>query len=202
MKNTFKRLIAVSCAIIVLLSCSTTAFAQNLNTNTQEYISNIDIDENYFQTSCDEGYEENLHTVVGSEDSSISIDEIISKSTNIQRSSNSCSGSFKSDKYNAGILGYKYQIKFDWVAKVSNGDYVFDKITNYTLTTYTNYLLLALTWESYTYKVTKNTYSFSGDRLSVNCFANYIFDVRDKTTHNDTMIIQDNKKVFYLDDLL
>lgn len=200
MKIKLKRIIAIVCSIIITLSCSTIATAQSF-TLSQEYINELDIDKNYHVTSSDKGTEVSLSHNQNI-NNSLEIDYIISHSTNIQKSSNSYSGSFKSDKYNAGISGYKYQISFDWVAKISNGNYVFDKITNYTLTTYTNYLLLALAWEAYSYRVIKNTYSFSSDRAYVTCFANYVFDLRDKTLHSDYNIKEENTKIFYLDDLL
>lgn len=200
MKIKLKRIIAIVCSIIITLSCSTIATAQSF-TLSQEYINELDIDKNYHVTSSDKGTEVSLSHNQNI-NNSLEIDYIFSHSTNIQKSSNSYSGSFKSDKYNAGISGYKYQISFDWVAKISNGNYVFDKITNYTLTTYTNYLLLALAWEAYSYRVIKNTYSFSSDRAYVTCFANYVFDLRDKTLHSDYNIKEENTKSFYLDDLL
>lgn len=191
------------CALAVLLSCSCTAFAQDSTIITPQDIGSVDIDENYYISSIDVGYEAVNNSALDLSEYSIDVEKVIANSVNIKRTANSSySGSFKSDKYSAGIPGYKYQIKFDWTAKVSNGDYVFNTIKNYTIVTYTNYILLALAWEAYSYKITKMNYTFNSSRSSIICVTNYAFDVRDKSTRNNVTITQNNKKTFDMDLLL
>ncbi len=193
------RFISMICALTVLLSYSCTAFAQDNAISKNS----VDVDENYYITSIDNGYEEVNDSVLDINEYSIDVEKVIADSVNVKRAANnSYSGSFISDKYSAGIFGYKYQIKFNWTAKVSKGNYVFDKITNYKIVTYTNYLLLAMTWESYSYKITKKTYSFNGSRSAVTCYTNYTFNCRDKTTHNNSTMYGTNKKTFTMDQLL
>lgn len=202
MKRILSRLASIICVILVLASCNT-AFAQDGNVISQNDINTFDVDENYYITSIDKGYEEISDSLSDISECSISIDDVMANSVNVKSlSSSSYSGSFISDKYSAGLLGYKYQIKFDWESGTSNGTRVFTKIKNYKVVTYTNYVVLALTWESYSYRLTKNTYLFDRGNTLVNCYTNYAFDVRDKTTHNSTTIYQNNTQTFSLNSLL
>lgn len=203
MKKSTNKLISVV-LVFLILSSYTTAFAFDKKVSTYDNISYLDTDENYYVSSINEGHEEINSTSKILFDNSLNLETIISKSVNIQKiSSNSYSGKFTSDKYNAGILGYKFQIKFDWVAKVnSSGDYIFDKITNYKLVTYTNYIVLALTWDSYSYKVSSNTYSLSSNRKTITCVANYIFDLYEKNTKNHITAYEPNRKIFNIDQML
>lgn len=168
---------------------------ENISTE-NTYSSNLDSDENYYFSGSE--FSSEVVNVLPHGNNPISVEDVISNSTNIQRNGATDSGDFTSKKFSAGILGYKYTISFSWVAKVVNGDYVFDYISNAKITTYTNYLILAVTWELYSYRITKNTYYFTGDRKSVIFETNYAFDVRDKTTHNDMTLYQNNKQTFSL----
>lgn len=65
----------------------------------------------------------------------ISVDDIMEHST-VTTYGASMEGSYESEKYDAGLPGYTFQIIFDWKAAVnSSGDYIFDKITNAKVTT-------------------------------------------------------------------
>lgn len=202
MKKTLSRLASIICVILILESCNT-AFAQDSSVISQNDISTFDVDENYYITSVDKGYKETFYLLSDIRNFSVSIDDVMANSVNVKSvSSSSYSGSFTSDKYSAGIPGYKYQIKFDWESGTLNGTRVFTKIKNYKVVTYTNYVVLSLAWESYSYRLTKNTYLFDRGNTLVNCYTNYAFDVRDKTTHNSTTIYQNNTQTFSLNSLL
>lgn len=206
MKKNIIKSISFFCVLMILFSFSCTAYAkepENIQSNIQNDIESLDIDENYVVSSVVEGFEEKENINVFQNALNIDIDEIISSSTNVKKLSNSdYTGSFTSDKYDAGLKGYKYQIKFDWTTGVESGDYVFRNISHYQVVTYTNYLVLALTWEEYSYRVTKASWTYNSGRNGIRCTANYAFTVRDKTSHNLSTIYKDNNKLFSLNSLL
>ena len=130
------------------------------------------------------------------------IEYIIANSSDIVTYANSTSGSFKSDKYDAGLPGYKYRISFDWTAKVnSSGQYIFDKITNPKVTTYENWFLLGFTWDYYNYTITKNVYYLSDSGRSITFNVNYDFTVMSSTSGIATSISENNVNVFKLDSI-
>lgn len=113
----------------------------------------------------------------------ISIGEVIENSENVVYSGTTVVGTFTSEKYDAGLLGYKYSISFDWKASLNaSGDYYFalDGIDNVELITHTNYLILGLAWQSYTYSVTKFTYALSNARSVITFQISYKFTVYPK----------------------
>lgn len=206
MKKNILKMLSFICSLMVLLSFTCTAYAEEskyIESNTKNAIEVLDTDENYVITSIVEGFEEKGDINVSHHAFSMDINDIISKSTNIKKLSNSdYSGSFTSDKYDAGLPGYKFQIKFDWTTGTESGNYVFRQISNYKVVTYTNYLILAFTWEEYSYRVTKASWSYNSGRNAIWCTANYTFTVRDKVSHNVSTICKDNKKLFSLNSLL
>lgn len=106
----------------------------------------------------------------------ISVDDIMEHST-VTTYGASMEGSYESEKYDAGLPGYTFQIIFDWKAAVnSSGDYIFDKITNAKVTTYKNDIICAMTWGYSSYKVTKNTYSISSNKKSITFNTTYDFE--------------------------
>ncbi len=129
-------------------------------------------------------------------------DYIIINSQNIVTRGTSVSGSYSSGKYDAGLLGYKYSISFDWTASIDdNGDYIFETVENTHLEVYVNYFVLSLSWSNYHYTVTKNTYHFSNDRKSVIFNIDFLFTVCDRngTTMN---IAGENEKTIILDTIM
>lgn len=109
------------------------------------------------------------------------IDYILSHSTNVTRSGSEYWGDFTSDKYSAGILGYKYRIYFEWkLGTNSAGDYYFSEIKNVKVTTYTNHLILALSWGYYDYRITHFSHTLSSDKKSVTFNLNYEVSLSEK----------------------
>ena len=108
------------------------------------------------------------------------IDYIIVNSENVVTRGTSVSGSYKSSKYDAGCAGYKYRITFDWTATInSDGDYVFDKITNPLITTYENWFVLGMAWSYYNYDITRNIYYKSDGGKSLTFETTYDFTLYD-----------------------
>lgn len=135
----------------------------------------------------------------------LDIDELLSHSTNVTYSGSSYSGSYTSAKYDAGLLGYKYTISFDWVASVnSSGDYIFkdNTLLNAKITTHTNHLILAFTWSYYTYSLDRNVCIIASDGKSVTFETNYRFTVNEKETAISHTFVQENAKTIYLNNLL
>ena len=120
--------------------------------------------------------DEDGNYVVADNTVAISVDDIMEHST-VTTYGASMEGSYESEKYDAGLPGYTFQIIFDWKAAVnSSGDYIFDKITNAKVTTYKNDIICAMTWGYSSYKVTKNTYSISSNKKSITFNTTYDFE--------------------------
>lgn len=135
----------------------------------------------------------------------ITFEELIEASSNVTYSNSSYTGSYKSDKYDAGLVGFKYQISFDWEATTNSGDYIFKSISNAKITTYTNYLLLSLSWgdDTVTYSLTKNTFEYSSNKRSVTFYTNYKFTVYDSDDPPSSYdYYKSNQKTINLDNLL
>lgn len=136
----------------------------------------------------------------------ISVDDLVSHSTNVVLRGSSYSGSYKSAKYSAGMPGYEYQISFDWIAEVnSSGDYIFKgrSIQNPMITTYTNHFLLATAWSYYNYSFAKNVWWVSSDGRTVSFQTDYSFTLYSKDVPMvDYSFTQENRRDISIDDLL
>lgn len=193
-----KKIFCLIVSLAMLLAMSTTAFAASCEKNT------ID-DDGYTvagvtpATEIDGSIYDNVAALT------FDMDELLANSTNVTYSGSSYSGSYTSDKYEAGLPGYTYEISFDWVADVnSSGDYVFkdNAIQNALITTYTNHIILAITWGYYNYTFDKNTYGVASNGKSVTFETDYEFTVYEKGTAISHTFSQENTKTIYINDLL
>lgn len=198
-----KKVLSVLLSAVMLFSMNVTAFAAeapNTNVpNTEEYANEYVIDGITPVTQIDGSIYDNVSSLT------IDIDDLISHSTNVTSSGSSYSGSYVSDKYDAGLPGYKYQISFDWKADVnSSGNYVFkdNSIQNPMIKTYANHFILTMTWGYYNYSLTKNTYGVATNGRSVTFETDYKFTVYERDTAFDHTFTQENTKTIYIEDLL
>ncbi|MCR5293569.1 MAG: hypothetical protein K6E30_00125 [Lachnospiraceae bacterium] len=193
-----KKLLCLIISISMLLTMSTTAFAASDLSPTTD-ADGYTVAGVAPVAKVDGSIYDNAITV------SFDIDELLTHSTNVTRSGSSYSGSYTSAKYETGLPGYKYEISFDWVADVnSSGDYIFknNAIQNPLITTYTNHVLLALTWSYYTYSFDKNTYGVATNGKSVTFETDYEFTVYEKETAISHNFVEENTKTIYINDLL
>ena len=193
-----KKVLSVLLSAVMLLSMSVTAFAAEAP-NTEEFANEYVIDGIAPVTQIDGSIYDDVLRLT------IDIDDLIAHSTNVTRSGSSYSGSYESDKYDAGLPGYKYQISFDWKADVNSaGNYIFkdNSIQNPIITTHTNNFILATAWSYYNYSFTKNTYGVATNGRSVTFETDYKFTVYEKDTAFDHTFTQENTKTIYIDDLL
>lgn len=130
--------------------------------------------------------EKNSHYVEFIETSStmsecITIDDLISHSTILNETSNSMSGHYNGDQSVLSVkignivavpdFPWTHTVEFDWSARLnSEGDYVFDEITNANSSISPGTHLFYLNVES---NETKDVYSFSRDRKSVTFSSSY-----------------------------
>lgn len=193
-----KKKSSIMLSFVMLLSMSVTAFAAEAP-KAEEFANKYVVDGIAPVTQIDGSIYDNVLSLT------IDIDDLIARSTNVTRSGSSYSGSYESDKYDAGLPGYKYQISFDWKADVNSaGNYVFkdNSIQNPLITTHTNHFILAMTWSYYNYSFTKNTYGVATNGRSVTFETDYKFTVYEKDTAFDHTFTQENTKTIYIDDLL
>ncbi len=198
-----KKIITILLVMLMALTVlPVSAFAAEPDVCVDTTDNNLSVYENeeyvvsYDDTACEiisNGYSGDVTTM--------DIDYIILNSTNVISRGTSVSGSYTSSKYDAGLAGYKYRISFDWTAKVnSEGDYIFDKISNPKITTYENWFLLGFTWSYYNYSITRNVYYKSNGGKSLTFETNYSFVVYDDYGF-DYNFSQENVKVVTLDSI-
>lgn len=191
MKRLFSSSISMLLMLSILMTSATAANIKPSNTDTlkNEYIL-VGVDDIELEPNNQFDY-------------SIPLEELIENSVNIRATENSYTGTYKSDKLDAGLTGYKYQISFDWVATLNSGDYVFKSISNKKIKTYANYLILALTWSTHDYEITKSTYSYSASKKTVTFYTNYTFIVGEYSNANNKFTIYStNEKPIKLQSLL
>lgn len=198
-----KKVLSILLSTIVMFSMSVTAFAaeipNSIVSNADEFANEYVIDRVTPVTKIDGSIYDNVSILT------INIDDLIAHSTNVTRSGSSYSGSYESDKYDAGLPGYTYQISFDWKADVNSaGNYIFkdNSIQNPIITTHTNHFILAMTWGYYSYSFAKNTYGVATNGRSVTFETDYKFTVYEKDTAFDHTFTQENTKTIYIDELL
>ena len=190
-------------SMIILSMYSTVAMATD---NSSQISNTTDTYDDYYKiVGVDDSIFECIDENIISDQITLTFDELIKSSTNITRSNNSQSGTYKSAKLNAGLTGYKYQISFDWEAEVdSSNNYVFKKITNAKITTYENAILLSIAWpgDSWSYVLTKNTYTISNDKRFVTFYTNYKFTLYDSSEGSTYNYTSNNTKPIDIEDLL
>lgn len=155
-----KKFFRVILVLAICLSITVPTFAANLDQNSQ-YVESIDVS--------------------GAISDCITINDLIAHSTIKHADSASMSGHYNGEQ---NILAVKignivtmpdftwtHTIEFDWTAKInSQGDYIFDKITNANSSVSPGSHLLFLNVES---SETKDVYSFSSDRKTATFSSSY-----------------------------
>lgn len=104
------------------------------------------------------------------------VDEIIEQSIITKRTDALMEGTFVSDEFETGFVGYTYRIKFNWeVIDNGMGDYVFSNVSNVKVTTYRYDNLLNSVWSSYTYVLDVETPDYTTDPSRVTIDITYTF---------------------------
>lgn len=202
-----KNFCSALCAFLAILTvCSCCVFSAGASNSTEMDEGKYMIDESMSDIESDIIVEVSAVTEIetpanASINESIDIEYIIFNSDSVVARGTSLSGKYESGKYDAGCAGYKYKISFSWTAKVnSEGEYVFDTITNPVITTYENWVVLAFVWGYANYNITNNVYYKSNGGKSLTFETTYHFVTIDNEAKRDEYD-KVNKKIIALDSI-